>query len=176
MLEDIKIPPIPVPDIEYDHSSIVLCDIRSKGIANENGIPWDIPEDKEFFRKIIQDPKYLPVCGTRTFLDLPDWMRQIFVPISSNLAVKNLDDAISLAESQGRFVLVCGGERLYDEAFKNNKIKYFIENYILYGPAFDFTRFYKRDALDFPHEVLIKKMYGCVSTPNKILNLVIRRL
>lgn len=103
------------------------------GISKNGKIPWKIPEDMKFFRETLENYDNI-VVGKNTFLSLSKKMQNELCPklhiITTNIASTDIDttryishvcfkDALKYICENGYYkVLVIGGSRLYNEAFK----------------------------------------------------------
>ncbi|MBQ6181955.1 MAG: dihydrofolate reductase [Ruminococcus sp.] len=107
----------------------IIAAVSANGAIGKDGaVPWDIPEDRAYFRRLTTGN--ICIMGRVTYESigrpLPD---RINIVISSqkkftadNLrTVSSFDEALKLAEScvklSGRDmeIFICGGERLYSE-------------------------------------------------------------
>lgn len=93
-------------------------------IANDNGIPWDIPEDLEHYKRTVKG--HLTVCGRKTYEVTPVVPGRESVVItgqedydtgSENAYVANsIEEAVTMVEDiadEEEVVQVIGGESIY---------------------------------------------------------------
>lgn len=102
----------------------IVAAVAANGVIGCNGrIPWDLPEDRAYFRRLTMGHTLL--MGRRTYEEIgaPLAGRHTVV-ISSTLkakekvtVVKTLSEAVSLGETlyPGTNLFLCGGERIYRE-------------------------------------------------------------
>lgn len=110
----------------------IVAAVAANGVIGCNGkIPWDIPEDRAFFRKLTKGN--ICIMGTRTYESigrpLPDRIN-IVVSSSQSLfsrnlrTVKSLDEAVKLAQKCAEQcggdmeIYLCGGKRIYAEGLE----------------------------------------------------------
>lgn len=111
--------------------SIIAAVSKNNVIGCGGKIPWDIPEDMEYFRK--KTTGNIVIMGRNTFEEigkpLPDRFN-IIVSQSKNymdknlITVRSLEEAISFAEKYASEheniseIFLCGGERIYKDGLK----------------------------------------------------------
>lgn len=109
----------------------IIVAVAKNGVIGLDGkIPWDIPEDKAYFKKITSGG--IVIMGRRTFEEigfpLPDRYnivvsgRKNFHGENLTTAV-NLDDALDIARIYGNKnnieeIFLCGGEKIYRQGLK----------------------------------------------------------
>lgn len=101
--------------------AVIAALAKNRVIGRGGQIPWDLPEDREHFRRLTWG--HIIVMGRRTFEEigqpLPGRMTYL---ISSTLRVEqeNCHTVTSLSEvldrERGKDIFVCGGAMLYEEA------------------------------------------------------------
>lgn len=163
------------PRIRYGHTSIVLYDSATRGISCGKGLPWKIPEDMEYFLSFVKDDSYIPICGKNTYNDLPSSIKGSFIVVGSDTDFKCLDDAINYAEALGKYALVCGGQRLYEEAIINKRVNVFVENQISGFNDLDYTKFYPVHPECECYEIIHESFYINKEAGYILTNLVIER-
>lgn len=119
--------------------SVIVATDDAGGIANEKGIPWDLPEDRVFFREKTEKCKRgkinAVIMGSKTYLSLPPRARplknRVNIILSSSLVLeensnikikKSLNDALEYAWNCVNIdkIFVIGGERPYAEALEHD--------------------------------------------------------
>lgn len=98
-------------------------------IANNDGIPWHIPEDLEHYKRTIEG--HLTVCGRKTYEVTPVVQGRESVVVTSqedydteseNAYVANsIDEAVTMVEKiadEEEVVYVIGGESIYSAFLK----------------------------------------------------------
>lgn len=138
--------------------SIIVAVDESGVIGSGGKIPWDFPEDREYFKKITSGG--IVIMGRRTFEEigfpLPN-RYNIVVSVSRNFSGENLrtavslDNALELAENYAREnnidnIFLCGGEKIYEQGMKYVQRMYITEIKGKYQgdaffPKFDSERF-----------------------------------
>lgn len=113
--------------------SIIVAETKNHGIGYQGTIPWDIPSDRQFFRK--KTLHHTLLVGRVTFDSLPANRlpnRQLIV-VSRQLP---FPEALAQAYAQcnGGKVFVIGGAQLYNEAIQHPDcetvyVSYILENY-----------------------------------------------
>lgn len=109
----------------------IIVAVAKNGVIGSNGkIPWDIPEDKAYFKKITTGS--IVIMGRRTFEEigfpLPDRYnivvsgRKNFHGANLTTAI-NLNDAFDIACIYGKKnnieeIFLCGGEKIYKQGLK----------------------------------------------------------
>lgn len=101
----------------------IIAAAASNGVIGRNGrIPWDIPEDRAYFRRITEGSAV--IMGRRTYAEighpLPDRYNIIVsgtlhIQEKTICSVRNLEEAIHIASMQREDIFLCGGERIYTE-------------------------------------------------------------
>ena len=113
----------------------IIAAVAKNGVIGSCGrIPWNIPEDMEYFRKVTIGG--IVIMGRKTYEEigrpLPERFN-IIVSQSKNFSgdnlrtVRSLEEAISLGEQyadkngiQSR-IFLCGGQRIYSQGMKYAK-------------------------------------------------------
>ena len=116
-------------------SLIVAC-AKNNVIGNKGRIPWDLPEDRQRFKKLTLGS--VVIMGRRTFEEifekfgrgLPE--RETIV-ISKNhdfageqfCTARSLEEAISFTKKQfpQKDIFICGGESIYKEAIAKKLVE-----------------------------------------------------
>ena len=116
-------------------SLIVAC-AKNNVIGNKGRIPWDLPEDRQRFKKLTLGS--VVIMGRRTFEEifekfgrgLPE--RETIV-VSKNhdftgeqlCTARSLEEAISFAKKQfpQKDIFICGGESIYKEAIAKKLVE-----------------------------------------------------
>lgn len=140
-----------IPKFISDHRivSIVAYDNKTHGIGcyPEKELPLRSIHDRKFLEEFIFDDRYFKVCGLNTYYSMPKRYQEKFFIISrsGNGDFNSLDESIDYALAQDRKLLICGGQGIYEEAFKNPRVELFIENVFMdVDPKKQFTSFYNR--------------------------------
>lgn len=107
------------------------------GISKEGIIPWDCPQDRNFFSSVTKN--HICIMGKNTWKSLPDRARglkdRINIVVSSTMTIeelnidnktnsvirlaKNLDQALQLCDLNKK-IFICGGKQLYQEALSKH--------------------------------------------------------
>ena len=127
-------------------SIIASYSTKSRAIGKNGKIPWEIPEEKLYFKSLTVGNAV--IMGRKTFESigkiLPERMN---IVISKNnffegknlVTVKNLGEAIKSAENLGfEKIFIAGGENVYREALPFAERLYLTE---VYADVFDPTHF-----------------------------------
>ena len=106
--------------------SIIAALSENYVIANDDGIPWHIPEDLEHYRRTVKG--HLTVCGRKTYEDTPVLQGRESVVITSQEdyetehkkthIANSIDDAVTIIEEiadEQEVVYIIGGESIYSE-------------------------------------------------------------
>ena len=152
--------------------SLIVAYAQNKVIGKEGRIPWDLPQDREHFKKLTLGS--LVIMGRRTFEEiykkfgggLPG-RETIVLSKTQNYCGDNYRTAGSLGEAlecaradfADKDVYICGGQSLYREAMESGlveklyitEIKLKIEGDAFF-PAFDKEAFALIDRQDFKTE------------------------
>jgi dihydrofolate reductase len=144
------------------------------GLANEQGIPWDLPNDKRYFRQKTNNNTVL--MGKKTYLTfnkpLPNRINMVITGSMEALRpgffpVQNLETFLSSFIDKDLWII--GGANLFDQSLKYANELYLTKvegnfNCINFFPKFDeyFTLSQKsssmnQNGLTFYHEVWLKK-------------------
>lgn len=116
-------------------SLIVAC-AKNNVIGNKGHIPWDLPEDRQRFKKLTLGS--VVIMGRRTFEEifdkfgrgLPD--RETIVVSKTQdfngvqlYTVRSLEDALLLAQKNfsEKDIFICGGESIYKEAITKKLVE-----------------------------------------------------
>src|SRR5438105_15739269 len=91
-------------------------------IGAENKIPWHLPEDFKWFKKMTTG--HVIVMGRKTFESigkpLPNRTTVVVTrqprSIPSVLTISDLSQLDSLPEVAGREIFICGGAQIYQQA------------------------------------------------------------
>ena len=129
----------------------VIAAVSENGVIGKNGsIPWHIPGDLAFFRKLTTGNTVIMGRNTYESIGHPLPGRYNII-VSSNIRIsaENCITAVSRARTQDIFI--CGGHRLYSEAIGLADRLYITEIAAYYDgdtyfPPFDKSR-YKRTVL-----------------------------
>lgn len=140
-----------IPKFPFDHQivSIVAYDINTKGIGcyPEKELPLRSIHDRKFLEEFIFDDRYMKVCGRNTYDSMPKRYQEKFFIISrsGNGDFNILDEPINYVLARDKKLLICGGQGIYEEAFKNPRVELFIENVFMdVKTEKQFTKFYNR--------------------------------
>ena len=105
--------------------NIIVAVSANRVIGADGRIPWNIPEDKAYFKKVTSGN--IVIMGRRTFEEigfpLPD-RYNIVVSGSKDFhgenltTARNLENALDIADKYGREngiseIFLCGGEKIY---------------------------------------------------------------
>ena len=116
-------------------SLIVAC-AKNNVIGNKGHIPWDLPEDRQRFKKLTLGS--VLIMGRRTFQEIYDKFgaglpgrETIVISTTQNYygenyrTVSNLQQAIDLAKNQfpEKDIFICGGESVYREAINQKLVE-----------------------------------------------------
>ncbi len=119
--------------------NIIVATAENGVIGSGGKIPWDIPEDKAYFKKITSGG--IIIMGRKTFEEigfpLPN-RYNIVVSEKKNFCGENLRTAVSLddaleiarihAEENGNDeIFLCGGEKIYRQGMKYAQRMYITE-------------------------------------------------
>lgn len=104
--------------------TIIVAETRHHGIGCNNTIPWDIPQDRAYFKKKTLHQTI--IMGRRTWESLPirplPGRQNIVVTSGTTISgvetAKTLDEALAMAEEERR-IFVIGGAVLYNEAIRH---------------------------------------------------------
>ncbi len=116
-------------------SLIVAC-AKNNVIGNKGHIPWDLPEDRQRFKKLTLGS--VVIMGRRTFEEifekfgggLPD--RETIVVSKTQdfngeqlYTARSLEDALLLAQKNfsEKDIFICGGESIYKEAITKKLVE-----------------------------------------------------
>lgn len=109
----------------------IIVAVAKNGVIGSNGkIPWNLPDDKAYFKKITSGS--IVIMGRRTFEDIGFPLPNRYNIVVSehrdfygeNLTTaRNLDDALDVACIYGRKndideIFLCGGEKIYTQGLK----------------------------------------------------------
>lgn len=149
-----KVYDIPKFPFDYKIVSIVAYDNNTKGIGcyPEKELPLRSIHDRKFFEEFIFDDRYIKVCGRNTYNSMPKRYQEKFYIISRSGkdAFNSLDESIDYVLARDKKLLICGGQGIYEEAFKNPRVELFIENVFMdVKTEKQFTKFYNRPEEDF---------------------------
>lgn len=101
--------------------AIIAALAKNRVIGKDGKIPWNLPEDREHFRKLTMG--HIIVMGRRTYEEIghPLPGRKTYL-VSSTLRVEkqNCHTVKSLSQvlekEKGEHIFICGGAMLYEEA------------------------------------------------------------
>lgn len=168
-----------IPKFPFDHKivSIVSYDNKTHGIGcyPEKELPLRSIHDRKFLEEFIFDDRYIKVCGRNTYNSMPKRYQEKFYIISrnGNGAFNSLDESIDYALARDKKLLICGGQGIYEEAFKNSRVELFIENVFMdVNPKKQFTSFYNRPKEGF---VIINRFESFTDDAGLIHQLMIER-
>lgn len=140
-----------IPKFISDHRivSIVAYDNKTHGIGcyPEKELPLRSIHDRKFLEEFIFDDRYMKVCGRNTYNSMPKRYQEKFFIISrsGNGDFNILDEPINYVLARDKKLLICGGQGIYEEAFKNPRVELFIENVFMdIKTEKQFTKFYNR--------------------------------
>ncbi|MCM1008182.1 MAG: dihydrofolate reductase [Ruminococcus flavefaciens] len=119
----------------------IIAAVAKNGVIGSCGrIPWNIPEDMEYFRKVTMGG--IVIMGRKTHEEigrpLPERFN-IIVSQSKNFSgdnlrtVRSLEEAISLGEQYASEkeipprIFLCGGQRIYSQGMKYSQRLYLTE-------------------------------------------------
>ncbi len=123
--------------------NIIVAISKNNGIGLNNTLPWDLPEDLKYFKKITtqttdKDLKNVVIMGRNTWESIPSKFRplkdRINVILTSSaisssdneyiLVFKNFDEALTkINKIKHEQIFVIGGERLYREAIQHQNCR-----------------------------------------------------
>ena len=131
--------------------SAIVARSRNNVIGKDNEIPWYLPADLKYFKRITLNHPI--IMGRKTFdsigRPLPKrtnivLSRNPFFVASNVLVTNQLSDAISLAEQTGTDeAFIIGGGKIYEIAFPHlqrlylTEVDTFVENGDAFFPTFD---------------------------------------
>lgn len=132
---------------------ILACSINGV-IGKDNKLPWSIPEDMKYFKKVTEG--HSVIMGRKTWESIPEKFRplpnRVNTVVSKNLSFhapgaivcQSIEHAIELSNSGD--VWIMGGASIYEEVLKNHKVEEIhitIAEKAYEGDAFfDFTHLY----------------------------------
>ena len=104
--------------------AIIAAMAKNRVIGNHGRIPWDLPEDREHFKKLTMGQ--IIIMGRRSFQEIGTPLPgRITYVVSTTLRVEqgNCHPASSLVRAIGKArasspkkkIFLCGGERIYEE-------------------------------------------------------------
>ena len=104
--------------------SQIACMARNRVIGSEGGLPWDLPEDMQFFRDTTRG--HAIIMGRKTFESMPGRLKnRLNVIVTRNDDYKvdgcevfnKIEDAIEFCKTKkeewGEEIFVIGGEEIY---------------------------------------------------------------
>lgn len=118
----------------------IIAAVAENGVIGSDGkIPWDIPEDKAYFKKITSGG--IVIMGRRTFEEIGFPLPNRYnIVVSGNKdfcgenlrTAVNLDHALELAriyanENSTDDIFLCGGEKIYSQGMKYAQRMYITE-------------------------------------------------
>lgn len=98
----------------------ILAVTREGGIGKDNGLPWKIKEDMEFFKKTTRGNSI--VVGSKTALSLKGPLRdrdnyllsRRGLEIKGFISVSNIEYLASKFKDEDKTLFVCGGAEIYN--------------------------------------------------------------
>ena len=125
-------------------SLIVACD-KTRGIGKGGTIPWDVPEDRRFFRRVTSSPGSVLVMGTKTAESLPGPLAGRREVVVSRKSGPSLEETLrSLVASDAGRIWVIGGGEIYRECLERDLVSYLYVTHIpgdhgcdVFLPAFE---------------------------------------
>lgn len=104
---------------------VVACS-ENRVIGREGQLPWDIPEDMEHFHRTTAGQ--IVVLGRVCYQTWPrvslDGRQPVVITSHQDLAepnvriTNNVNDAIAIAQSLPGEIMICGGQRIYEETLE----------------------------------------------------------
>lgn len=101
--------------------SIILAVSKNNVLGDQGRLPWDMPEDLLYFRKMIKDKAV--IVGYNTYYTLPSYVQKesahlyVVTRDCEDFTALTLTEALEAAKATGKEVLVIGGAKVYAEAF-----------------------------------------------------------
>jgi len=106
--------------------AVVAID-EKRGLADDNGIPWDLPTDKKYFRDLVKDKDILMGYGTYVEFTKPMTTGKSFVATSKAITKSGfiiVDDPTQLLQNAKSDIWVIGGAGLFDAIWQLVDILY----------------------------------------------------
>lgn len=150
-------------------SLILACLDSQNGIGKNNSIPWKIPEDLSWFKRMTKQ-SYI-IIGRKTWESLPrkvkeDPQRTILV-ISKSLDIPNAFPSIPDAhgwifnDKKWTTIVYAGGNQIYREAMNKRYAQYLYLTTI--DKFYDCDVFYPNIPIHYALENVEKKTYGKIN-------------
>lgn len=95
--------------------SMIVCVDLHFGISKEGKIPWNVPEDMKFFRKMTLGKTVIMGRKTWESIGSKPLPGRTNIVVSSSGECKSLQEALKKTEGN---VFIIGGSSLYNEAMK----------------------------------------------------------
>jgi dihydrofolate reductase len=121
---------------------------RDHVIGSGDGMPWDVPEEYEHFRRLVAGETI--VIGRRSYEIFGESLTSAHTVVVSRsstdlpgaIVVPSIDEALRVAEKFGRTVFSAGGASIYEQTIPRAEAMYlsYIEGKFsgdAYFPAFD---------------------------------------
>jgi len=101
--------------------SLIAAVAQNGVIGRDGGIPWDLPNDRTFFKKVTMD--HTVIMGRKTFESMGVLEGRTNIVISQNedlepegvTVAHDIVDALIAAGAQGGEVFVAGGAEIYEQ-------------------------------------------------------------
>lgn len=155
--------------------NIIVAVAKNGVIGSDGKIPWNIPDDKAYFKKVTSGN--IVIMGRRTFEEigfpLPDRYNIVVSEhrdfYGKNLTTaRSLDDALDIARIYGQEnnieeIFLCGGEKIYKQGLDSAQRIYITEIDSEYTGDTFFPEFSKDEF----------RLYECIHTDNESLTFCI---
>lgn len=105
--------------------NIIAAISRNGVIGNGGKIPWNIPEDMRYFKKLTSGNTV--IMGRNTFDEIEQPLPNRFnivvtsrpMPYYNNLiCVSSFEQALKTAEEKSGEIFICGGQKIYEQALE----------------------------------------------------------
>lgn len=138
------------------YSLIAAIDSKTRGISFEEKIPWNIPEDLEFFKEITLNNTI--IMGRKTWKTLPNkyLKNRLNIVITRNpekyikyeniVFVTSLDEALEKSKNE---IFIIGGEQIYTEAIQRRNCKKLILTHVCSMKELKYDTFFPVFEKDF---------------------------
>lgn len=133
-------------------SLICACD-NNFGIAKDGKIPWNYPEDMQYFKKKTKD--HIIIMGNKTWNSIPQFRRPL--PNRVNAVLSQSGNVIGNTQPDLIFTSISKCV----EYFSHNKKKYKNQKKFVIGGAQIYKKFLKRLLIHDIYITHIKKNYNC---------------
>ena len=104
--------------------NIVAALTKSGVIGRNNTLPWNIPEEFQHFQSLIAGGTIIVGRKTWESINNPDFSSKKYIVVSKSLdklkkakVCRTFTEALNLAKLSEQEIHVCGGKKIYDEAF-----------------------------------------------------------